>query len=161
MSSLSFCFFSCNRTYRPPVKTGFEGKSLPSFELLLSDSTTSLNTSDIPNGKPVVLLFFSPRCPFCRAEIGDILKNISELRSIRFYLLTNWPFRQFKGFYTYYQLSKYSNIVAGQDYKDFFLGHFKPIGVPFTMIYGKDMKLNKAFVGPVTAEQIKEVSGKG
>jgi len=154
---LALCLFSCHPNDRPAIKTGFEGKPLPAFSLLLIDSSTSFNTHDIPKGEPIVLLFFSPQCPFCRAEISDIIKNISTMSRVRFYLFTNWPFRTFKSFYSHYQLNKYPNIVAGQDEKNYFLNHFKTIGVPFTVVYTKDKILQKAFVGRMNADQIKEV----
>jgi len=155
---LSLCLFSCHRNYRPAIKTGFEGTALPSFNILLSDSTTQINTSSIPEGTSIVMLFFSPQCPYCRAEMTNIMKNISTLGAIRFYIFTNFPFRQFKAFSEHYQFDKYANIVAGQDYTNFFFRHFKPLGIPYTAIYTKDKKLNKAFMGLMPAEQIKSVA---
>lgn len=155
---LSIVLLSCHRNYRPPIKTGFEGQTLPSFNLLLSDSSTHLNTGDIPKGQPIVMLFLSPQCPYCRAELTGILKNISSFNGVKFYVFTNWPFTQFKSFYTTYELSKYKNIVAGQDYTNFFLTHFSAMGVPYTAIYNKNKKLSKAFMGIMPAEQIKELT---
>jgi thiol-disulfide isomerase/thioredoxin len=156
---LGVFLISChNRNNRPALKTGFEGKPLPSFNILLPDSMTQINTASIPRGKPVVLFFFSPECPYCRAQLSSILKNMSTLSGIRFYVFTNYPFNEFKSFYTYYQLGKYSNIVAGQDYRDFFFQHFRPSGIPYTAIYTGDKRMEKAFLGLMPVEQIKEVA---
>lgn len=156
--ALSICLFAChNRNDRSPVRTGLEGKPIPSFEVLLSDSSTRLNTADIPAGKPIVLLYLSPQCPFCRAELTSILKNMSSLKDTRFYVFTNWPFKQFKSFYTHYQLDKYQNIVAAQDYTNAFIHHYPLPAVPFTAFYDKNKNLNKAFIGLMPIEQIQNL----
>ncbi len=140
--ALSIDLLSChNRNDRPALPTGLEGKPLPSFDVLLSDSSTRLNTANIPKGKPIVLLYLSPECPYCRAELASILKNMPALRDTRFYIFTNWPFQQFKTFYTHYQLNKYENIVAGQDYANAFSTHYPLQAVPFTAFYDKNKNL--------------------
>jgi len=149
--------FGCNNRL-PSVKTGFEGKPLPEFNLLLNDSTTYINTANIPAGKPVVLFYFSPECPYCRAQMDGIIKDMTTLKDIRFYIFTSWPFPEMKAFYKHFQLNKYPNISVGVDYADFFAGHFKATGVPYMAIYQKDKKLNKAFLGNVNSKQIIEVA---
>ncbi len=149
-----------NRTERPALLTGQEGKPLPFFDLLLIDSSTRLNTANIPQGKPIILLYVSPQCPYCAAELASILKNISTLGDTKFYVFTNWPFRQFKLFYKHFGLDKYPNIVAGQDYTNAFMHHYSVPGVPFTAFYDKNKKLEKAFVGLLSIEEIKKVEMK-
>jgi thioredoxin-related protein len=151
---------SCHRYDRPPIQTGLEGKPLPSFDVLLSDSSTRLNTTDIPKGKQFVLLYLSPQCPYCRAELTSILKNMSSMQDTRFYVFTNWPFRQFKSFYSEYHLDNYQNIVAGQDYANAFATHYSLPGVPFTAFYDKNKNLTKAFLGVMPIEQIKSIEAK-
>lgn len=159
-SIILFCvtvLLACNAR-RPAIKTGFEGKPLPAFDLLLNDSTTVMNTGSIPAGKPIVLIYFSPRCPFCRAQMDGIVKDIAELKDIRFYIFTTWPFREMKDFYKHYRLDKYPNISVGVDYNNFFSDRFKITGVPYMAIYRKDKKLNEAFMGNINSQQIKEVA---
>src|SRR5579864_2636847 len=79
-------------------KTGLEGKSLPSFHLLLQDSTTWFSSSRIPAGKPFVILYFSPYCPYCRGEVETITKRMDQLKNIPFYLVTNFPLSAIKQF---------------------------------------------------------------
>ena len=148
----------CNRSFRPTVKTGFEGEPLPEFKLLLPDSNTVINTADIPKGSPIVLVYFSPNCPYSQAEMTNIINDISNLKGVRFCILTSWPFSQLKGFYAYYQLHKYQNIVVGEDFNNYFSGHFKPIGVPFTMIYNREKKLSNAFVGTMPGLQLENIT---
>lgn len=149
---LSSCFG------KDPEKTGLEGKPLPAFNLLLADSTTRFNTASIPSGKPVVLFYFGPYCPYSRAQMEEILNHMESLNNIRFYLVTNYPFSDMKTFYTHYQLSKYPNITVGADNQNFFGQYFEARGFPYTAIYGKDKRLKRAFLGEVYSRQMKTVS---
>lgn len=153
---LAILLFSCHGSYTPPTKTGLEGKPLPPFNLLLIDSLTTFNTDSIPKGKAVVLLFVSPKCPYCRAELRDILGKSSIFNSTRFYVFTNWSFKAFRKFYHEYSLDQFKNVTAGQDTKDYFSHCFGVTSVPCTAIYNGDKILQKVFLGEVSAAQIKE-----
>jgi len=154
MASLYGCFA------RTPEKTGLEGELLPSFKLLLPDSATYFNMMDVPAGKPLVLFYFGAYCPYSRAQMEEIVKDINKLKNIDFYVFTAGPFNEMKDFYKYYQLNKYTNITTGLDCDAFFGSHFKANLVPYTIIYGKDKKLKAAFIGKVTTQQIKKFTEK-
>lgn len=148
-----FILFGCYS--KEPIKTGLEGKPLPSFNLLLSDSISNFNTTSIPPGQPVALLYFGPYCPYSRAQMEIILNNIDALKAIHFYVFTAYPYSDMKKFYDDYNLSKYPNITVGIDYKKFFREYFEVPGVPYMALYDKDKKLRKAFLGQVYTKQIK------
>lgn len=141
-----------------PIRTGKEGTAIPIFNLLLADSITSLNTKSIPVGKPIVLFYFSPQCPYCKAQMEEIIQNISYLRDIKFYIFTSWPYSEMKKFYEHFNLNKYPNLVTGIDQNNFFETYFKAFTVPYTAIYRQDKTLNGVFVGKVSSKQIKEMS---
>lgn len=143
---------------KEPEKTGLEGKPLPSFKLFLADSTTYFDTKNIPLGKPVVLFYFGPHCPYSKSQMEEIVNNMQSLRDIQFYIFTTWPFRELKQFCAKYELKKYPNIVAGVDYTNFFAAYFSAQGVPYTAIYGKNRVLRECFIGKVNSSQIKSVA---
>lgn len=146
---------SCNRI--DAEKTGLEGTKLPSFNLLLSDSSKYFNTSNIPSGKPSVLFYFGPHCPYSKAQMKEIVQNNNKLKDIQFYVFTSWPFSEMRQFYQDFQLNKFSNILTGLDYSGYFSNYFNVQGVPYTAIYGKDKKLKSVFIGNVSSNQIKNV----
>ncbi len=53
------CLYGCNTS--PAIKTGLEGKEMPSFNLLLMDSVHQISTSEIPEGQSTVFLLFCPK----------------------------------------------------------------------------------------------------
>ena len=66
------------------ITTGLEGKTLPAFNILLSDSLTKFSTAQIPKGQSVILFYFGPYCPYSKAELADILEHMQSFHSVRF-----------------------------------------------------------------------------
>ena len=149
-----FVLIGCNS--REPVKTGLEGKPLPLFKFLMQDGVTYFDTKNIQTGNPSVLLYYNPRCLYCRSQLEDILQNMNYLNNIQFYLISDYPLSEIKEFYNKYQLSKYPNIICGIDQSNFINNYFEVPGVPYTAIYGNDKKLIKVFIGKVHSKQIKK-----
>lgn len=141
----------------PPLKTGLEGKPMPSFTVQLTDSITFLNTKNVPAGKPTIIFYFSPRCPFCKQEIKNIVDNMEKLKDLNFYLITPYPLKEMQAFSTHYNLGQYKNISMARDPKDSFGKYFNPQGYPFIAIYNKDKYLLQAFVGVTDSKQILNV----
>jgi thiol-disulfide isomerase/thioredoxin len=140
------------------IKTGLEGRLLPSFDLLLTDSTTHLNTADIPTGKPIIVIGFSPWCVHCQAETRDILKNIRQLSNVRIYYVTAFPFSDMQIFYKHYNLSQHPNIVMGQDAKNFYLSYFKTSGIPYTAVFDSKKRLKTVFAGEADAQKLAKIA---
>ncbi|OQP62018.1 hypothetical protein A3860_30510 [Niastella vici] len=150
------CLLGCND--HPAFKTGLEGKLMPSFNLLLMDSTSRLNTNSIPGGQPIILLYFSPNCPYCRAQIQEIISDIKSLSNIQFYILSSFPFDQIKTYYNNnQQLKRYSNITVCQDYNFYFGNYFKTNGVPYMAVYEKNKRLKQVIAGNVSTNVIKDI----
>jgi len=129
------------------IKTGLEGHPLPSFDFLLMDSATKFKTDKIPTGNPFVLLYFSPNCPFCKAQIKDIIQNIRNFPNTHFYLLSSFPLGNLKKFRQDYKLDKYSNIIIAQDYQKQFVSYYNPPAIPCMAVYGKNKRLKQVLVG--------------
>ena len=149
-----YLLVSCNRS--TAIKTGLEGKPLPSFDFLLRDST-AFNSSNIPNGSPIILFYFSPTCPYCRAELKLIEDNITSLKRFRFYLLTPASVSAINAFYIKYNLKDYPNITVGFDYA-FELGNYFNIkAVPYNAIYDAKRNLHQVIPGKASVEEFKAI----
>jgi thioredoxin-related protein len=121
--------------------------NLPSFSMLLMDSTTVLKTQEIPSGKPIVLLFFRPDCPHCRQETQDLVDHIQSFKDVRFYLLAAAPLREIKAFYLKYHLNQFDNFTVGKDQERTFFHAFRPSTVPYLAIYDGNKRLVKIYNG--------------
>jgi hypothetical protein len=136
------------------IKTGMEGRLLPKFDLLLTDSTTHLNTADIPTGEPVIVIGFSPYCIHCQAETRDLIKHMQQLQHTRIYFVTAFPFGPMKEFYKVFKLAQYPNIVMGRDTSNYFLKYFKADGVPYTAIFDSKKRLKQVMPGEAKATMV-------
>lgn len=141
---------------RPVEKTGLEGKPMPSFTIQLIDSTQFLNTSQLEDGKPIVLVYLSPYCPYCRAQMQDMVDDMDKMTQFQFCLVTSYPLKDMAKFYNEYNLAKYPNIIAGKDTANFVINYFKTPWIPYTAIYSKDKKFEKSYSGKIFAKQIWE-----
>jgi thiol-disulfide isomerase/thioredoxin len=136
------------------AKTGMEGRLLPSFDLLLPDSLTHLNTATIPTGKTFVVIGFEPWCAHCQAETEDIIKNIQQLKDVSIYYVTPYPFWQMKVFYQHFKLAQYPNITIGKETRDSFLRYFKAPAFPFTAVFDSKKRLKQAFATQIDAKTL-------
>ena len=121
--------------------------AMPAFDILLADSSTMLSSKAIPEGNPVVLVYFSPDCEHCQHETANILRKMDSLKDVRFYFITTDPFERLRVFRQYYHLSKYRNVVLGEDYRFSFFNKLKPAGTPITFIYDRSKRLKAVISG--------------
>ena len=56
-----------------------ERQTIPSFSMLLPDSTTVFRSDDIPTGKKSVLIHFDPTCTDCQEEVEYILAQMQDM----------------------------------------------------------------------------------
>jgi peroxiredoxin len=143
---------------RLPVKTGLEGNPLPNFTLQLQDSSTLFNSTSIPKDQSTVIFYFSPSCPYCRAQMRDIVNHIKEFENTHIYAVTPNSITETRGFYKQFKLDQYKNITLGHDYRYFLASYFKLGVVPTTGIYAKNGRLKSVFIGKLSARQIKELA---
>lgn len=148
----SLFFVQCKQSQ--PKLSGLEGKPMPVFDILLPDSTTWYNTKNIPQGKPAVILYYSPHCLYCKAQLNEIVDDMDQLLSVDFYLITSYPFKDMKEFSQYYGLKKYPNVTVGWDSAYFVENYFEAAGVPFMAIYDKNKILKHTYMGKVFTKQI-------
>ena len=136
------------------IKTGYEGRPLPAFTMLLPDSITTLKTTDIPPGRPFIMVGFDPSCLHCQAEMRDIVAHIRRFGDTSIYFVSPYSFERTKHFYDYFHLAKYTNIIVGQDTTNTFLTYFDRHVIPFSTVYDSRKRLKTAFVKPASAEMM-------
>ena len=135
---------------------------LPAFNIMLTDSSTIFNTYNIPDGKPIVILFFDPDCRHCKAEIRLLLAGMDSLADVRFYFITSvHDFNKIRAFYEEYELKGYKNIeVFGRDYEYFFITYYGVKFVPDLVIYDEHKNLVKFFDGHVSVTDLYKLTHK-
>ena len=118
-----------------------EKNILPSLNLVLRDSSTVFNTSRIPDGKPIVIVYFGPECKNCQAQTAAITQYADNFTGVQLYLITANPFQKI--------LNSCKNIKV---YNDEYLEYFnvmKPKAYPFITVYDRNRKLKAVYEGPI------------
>ena len=136
------------------MRTGMEGRLLPSFDLLLPDSVTHFNTVLIPTGKPFIIIGFDPFCTHCQAEAVDVIKNMQQLKDVSIYFVTPYPFWKMKAFYRHFKLNLYPNITVGNDYRNVFFQQYKTRMVPYTAVFDSQKRLKQVFASQADAKSL-------
>jgi len=141
-----------------PQKTGKEGKPLPEFSILLTDSATWVHSRDIPANKPFVLFFFSPYCPYCKAQTKKIIEDKEMFQNINFYFISDFPLSAVKSYIKAFDLDKQPNIMVGLDSANFVNDYLEVPAYPYIAVYGKNKTLNRVFLGQTYSRQIKKAT---
>jgi hypothetical protein len=130
--------------------------TLPAFNIRLMDSVTIFNTYNIPEGKPIALMLFSPDCSHCKRTIKALIKGMDSIENIQFYLVTSFhDYAGIREFYEKHHLSRYDNIkVVGRDYEFFYFSFYKTKFVPDIALYDAHKKLVKLIEGETTASEV-------
>lgn len=143
---------------RPTVISGLEGKPIPSFNFLLTDSVTRLNTDNIPAGQSFVIFFFSPFCPYCKAQTEELKEDIKSVENVNFYFVSAFPLYQLKKYDEQYGLSKYKNITIAQIKDTAFTKYYKISGVPYIAVYNAKKQLKEVLLGKVSTSDIRNAA---
>ncbi|MVT40196.1 thioredoxin fold domain-containing protein [Chitinophaga oryziterrae] len=174
ITAITLVFSSCSHPVETNLITGKEGKSLSSFDLLRPNSMTIYHTSQM-KGKPTVIFFFEPNCPYCQRQMEEIKTNMVEMDNMQFVLLTGAWFVGMNNFVERNGLKEYSDVVVGLDTANFFMKYYKLNGYPFSAFYNSkgiseypegyldgpktELKLFREIRGnPKTLDQSREIS---
>ena len=129
-------------------------KEVPSFKIISIDSSQILDSKEIPQGRPLIFVYFDPDCAHCNKETEAIMAHFTSLRRTRLYFLTNGDQIQTKEFYKRYRFDTTVNISLWRDYNYSFFGKFLPPGVPYIVVYDSERKLLKLYNGETDINEI-------
>lgn len=128
--------------------------SLPNFKMMESGGNM-FSVKEIPKGKPVVIIYFSPECEHCIKLMDQLFPRINELKKAEIVLMSFKPVSELPDFEKRYQTSKYKNIVVGTEGTSYYLRYYYKIQrTPFVAIYDKKYNLVATFEKEPTADEI-------
>jgi thioredoxin-related protein len=156
---LSISVLSCsdNALIKRPGK---DSGTLPALNILLTDTVTKFNTSKLPVGKPTMIFFFGPDCPYCDTLANHFVTHIDSLKDIQMLMLSAAYFHDAKTYEAKYDINKYrDNIILGLDY-DAYFNLFQPSGLPLLVLFDKNKKMKRANLGPLSIDSIKKIINK-
>ena len=147
----SLATFSQTDSTQPPYK---RFPILPPLKLFLTDSSSYFTKNDFKKKTNVLIMLFNPECDHCQHETEEIINHIDQFRNVQIIMVTMMPFDAMKSFYQKYELSKYENIVVGQDQKFFLIPYYSVSNLPFLAFYDKKGNLISVFEGSMPIEKV-------
>lgn len=130
--------------------------TLPSLQLLLSDSSTRYTKENVPKKKPVLLIFFSPDCEHCQHEAEQLVAQKDAFKNVFVIMATTLPIYKMKEFGEKYGLTRMENVVMGRDTYYLLPGFYEMRSLPYLALYDKKGALIRTFEGSVGMERILE-----
>ena len=121
-----------------------QGK-LPPFRMTQANGKV-FKAQDLPMGKPIIIIYFSPECDHCEKLMQALLKRTAELKKASIAMITFLPIDKVAKFSSDYKLAQYSNIYVGTEGNTFFLkNYYKLTTMPFMALYNKNGDLIKMY----------------
>lgn len=129
---------------------------LPPFQMMQANGKI-FTAHDLPVGKPILIVYFSPDCDHCEKMLKEFFKQSSGFQKASVAFVTYLPVDKVSKFEKDYNLAKFSNMYAGTEGSTFFLrNYYKIIDVPFAALYTKDGDLVTSYEKEVNLKALVE-----
>lgn len=118
---------------------------LPPFRIIQANGKV-FKAEDLPIGKPIIIIYFSPDCDHCNMLMKDFFKREASFRNASIAMVTYLPVDDVRKFNQKYNLSKYPNMYVGTEGSTFFLKNYYALTqMPFIALYAKNGDFVKSY----------------
>lgn len=119
---------------------------VPPFKVVQMNGKV-FTAQDLPMGKPIVIIYFSPDCDHCNLMTTEMMKNPDKYKNASVAMVTYLPVDQVSKFVQKHGLAKRSNFYVGTEGTSFFLrNYYKLNKMPFLALYTKNGDLVKSYI---------------
>jgi thiol-disulfide isomerase/thioredoxin len=118
---------------------------IPPFRIVQANDKV-FKAENLPVGKPIVIIYFSPDCEECLKLTEDLLKRLNDFKKASITMVTYLPVEYVKQFVKKYNLNIYPNIYVGTEGNSFIIRYYYNIQTfPFMALYNKNGDLIKSY----------------
>src|SRR3712207_4969332 len=93
-----------------PAQSG----KIPPFSMVQQDGKI-FRAQDLPMGKPVMIIYFSPECDHCDKLMKELLQRQADFKKASIAMITYLPVDRVKAFVRKYSLDKQPNMYVGTE----------------------------------------------
>lgn len=127
---------------------------IPPFQMMQANGKV-FPAGNLPVGKPIIIIYFSPDCEECHDLTTELLNRINDFSTASIAMITNMPLDQVKQFVSEFQLERYSNIYVGTEGDASFAGRYYRVGrIPFVVLHNKNGDLIKVYNQEMNIEDL-------
>ena len=121
------------------------GKKVAPFRITMTNGSV-FKAENLPVGKPIVLIYFSPECEDCQKMTEEMLKRMNDFKKASIVMVTYLPVETVKPFIARFSLNMYPNIYVGTEGSSFIVRYYYNITTfPFIAFFNKNGDLIKSF----------------
>lgn len=118
---------------------------LPPFRITQANGQI-YKAEELPLGKAILLIYFSPDCDHCEKLMTDFVKYAEAFKNASVVMITYLPVERVAQFNKDYSISRFPNIVVGTEGMTFFVrNYYKLMEMPFAALHDKNGNLIKSF----------------
>ena len=148
--------FAQDSTYVDTIPPYKKTDKIPYFAILQPDSSW-FTKNQLPEKKPVVIIYFSPDCGHCQMTAKELVEGMDKLKDVELVWVSYHTPKQIKDFADSYGLSHFNNVIFGRDPNYFFVPYYKIEFTPFMAVYDKRGKFLQAYKSGTDAETIAQL----
>ncbi len=118
---------------------------LPPFRMMQPGGKI-FKAENLPMGKPIIIIYFSPDCDHCDIFMKEFFKKQSAFKKASVAMITYLPVERVAKFVKDFSLNTYPNIYVGTEGNSFFVrNYYKIMDMPFAALYTKEGNLVKSY----------------
>jgi thioredoxin-related protein len=134
--ALLFCLFFCSSS-----DVWAQSNKVPPFRMTQSNGKL-FNATNLPYGKPILLIYFSPDCDHCQVMMKEWFKMANDFKKASVVMISFLPIDKIAKFEKEFKVNQYSNIIVGTEGLSFFVKNYYRIAdMPFAALYDKNGNL--------------------
>ena len=116
-------------------------QKVPAFRMALSNGKL-FHASSLPQGKPIIVIYFSPECDHCHILMKEWFKQAGNFKKASVAMITFLPLNSVVLFEKEYSTKQHSNIITGTEGTAFFVrNYYKVLDMPFVALHDKNGNL--------------------
>lgn len=118
---------------------------IPPFRIIQANGRV-FKAENLPKGKPIIIIYFSPDCEECQKLTEELLKRMNDFKKASVTMVTYLPVEYVKQYVMKYNLNIYPNIYVGTEGSSFIVRYFYNIQTfPFMALFNKNGDLIKSY----------------
>ena len=138
---VSIVFLSVTNTLEGHCQRG----KLPPFAMMQANGKI-FRAHELPMGKPMVIIYFSPECDHCDILMKEFLKREAAFRKTSVVMITHLAVDKVAKFVKQYALTNYANVYVGTEGTWLFVkNYYKIVEMPFIALHDRNGNLVKLF----------------
>lgn len=103
---------------------------------MLRADRTVFRAEDLPYGKPIMIIYFSPDCEECQKLTRELVSRIDEFRTASIAMITYQAIENVEAYERKNNLFNFSNIYAGTEGSSLFvMNYYSVTNFPFLALY--------------------------